>query len=160
MIESTQIDLEKPQFISRTLPLHDPFGMRMHALLEAGEHEQALSAFFEELWGESPQELASRQALPTWPRRVAMVPTIPRELQSIGRYQCTPSRFRSMGCPTMLLRGGASPLWRRTMVETLHAALPTSHIVVLPGQEHGAMHTAPDLFAHEVVQFLTAAALS
>ncbi len=138
----------------------EAFGKRIHALLEAEEHEQTLIAFFKELLRESPHELADRQARSTWPSRVAMVPTIPRELESIGRYQCSPDRFHSMVCPTMLLRGGASPSWRRTMVETLHAALPTSHIVVLPGQEHNAMYTAPDLFTQEVVQFLTASASS
>jgi pimeloyl-ACP methyl ester carboxylesterase len=33
--------------------------------------------------------------------------------------------------------------------------LPTSRVVVLPGQQHSAMQTAPDLFAGEVIRFLT-----
>jgi hypothetical protein len=32
--------------------------------------------------------------------------------------------------------------------------LPDSGIVVMPGQQHIAMYTAPDLFLHEVLTFL------
>jgi pimeloyl-ACP methyl ester carboxylesterase len=36
----------------------------------------------------------------------------------------------------------------------VHAALPKSRLVVLPGQQHTAMNTAPELFVREVLQFL------
>jgi pimeloyl-ACP methyl ester carboxylesterase len=39
-------------------------------------------------------------------------------------------------------------------METVSAALPNSRVVVLPGQQHIAMDTAPDLFVREVVAFL------
>jgi pimeloyl-ACP methyl ester carboxylesterase len=44
------------------------------------------------------------------------------------------------------------PLGQTT--ETLHAHLPNSQVTVLPGQQHSAMLTAPELFAKEVVKFL------
>lgn len=34
--------------------------------------------------------------------------------------------------------------------------MPHSRIAVLPGQQHVAMDTAPDVFLHEVMAFLTA----
>jgi len=34
------------------------------------------------------------------------------------------------------------------------SALPASQVVVLPGQQHIAMDTAPDLFVREVKAFL------
>ena len=40
------------------------------------------------------------------------------------------------------------------MAEAFQAGLPGSVIRVLPGQRHGAIETAPDLFAQEVLQFL------
>jgi hypothetical protein len=38
----------------------------------------------------------------------------------------------------------------------VNAALPNSHIVVMPGQQHVAMDTNPELFVEEVLRFLLA----
>ena len=54
----------------------------------------------------------------------------------------------------LLLLGGDSPPFFRTSIENWHAALPNSRIVVLPGQQHIAMDTTPDLFVREVAGFL------
>jgi pimeloyl-ACP methyl ester carboxylesterase len=40
-------------------------------------------------------------------------------------------------------------------IEVVNAALPNSRIVVMPGQGHIAMDTAPDLFLREVLSFLS-----
>lgn len=129
----------------------------MHALLDAGEREQALLLFFRDMVKMPPHEIAAAQALPTWPARVAAVHTIPRELQSLDRCTFDPERFGRIATPTALFVGGDSPPAMRTIAETLHAALPNSQIVVLPGQQHVAMRTAPELFVQEVVKFFTAA---
>jgi hypothetical protein len=39
--------------------------------------------------------------------------------------------------------------------DALSTGLPNSRVVVMPGQQHAAMNTAPDLFVSDVVQFLT-----
>jgi pimeloyl-ACP methyl ester carboxylesterase len=107
-----------------------------------------------------PEIIASAQASPTWAARVASVHTLPRELQSLDNYLFDPKRFGAMQIPTLLLLGGDSPPFRRTDAESLHAALPNSRIVVLPGQRHRAMETAPGLFVQEVLTFLAEPALS
>jgi pimeloyl-ACP methyl ester carboxylesterase len=86
--------------------------------------------------------------------RVAVAHTIPRELQAVDAYTFDPKRFRAMQVPTLLLVGGDSPPFRRTVAEAFHAGLPNSRIEVLPGQRHGAIEAAPDLFAKEVMRFL------
>jgi pimeloyl-ACP methyl ester carboxylesterase len=55
---------------------------------------------------------------------------------------------------TLLLLGGDGPAFARPAVEMAHAALPTSQVVVLPGQQHLAMDTAPELLVREVKRFL------
>ena len=55
----------------------------------------------------------------------------------------------------MLLLGGNSPAFLKAATEALNATLPDSRIVVMPGQQHTAMNTAPDLFVREVLTFLT-----
>jgi pimeloyl-ACP methyl ester carboxylesterase len=47
-----------------------------------------------------------------------------------------------------------SPSFSKAAIEAVNRALPNSRIVVLPGQQHIAMDTAPDLFVREVLAFL------
>jgi pimeloyl-ACP methyl ester carboxylesterase len=69
-------------------------------------------------------------------------------------YQFKPERFKTLNVPTLLLLGGDSPSFSKAAIEPVNGALPNSRIVVLPGQQHIAMDTAPDLFVREVLEFL------
>jgi hypothetical protein len=40
-------------------------------------------------------------------------------------------------------------------IEAVHAALPESQVRILAGKQHAAINTAPEVFAREVVEFLT-----
>lgn len=55
----------------------------------------------------------------------------------------------------MLLQGSESPEILKEAKRVVHAALPNSRIVVMPGQQHIAMRTAPEMFARLVIEFLT-----
>lgn len=91
-----------------------------------------------------------------WTERVSVARTYPRELRALYRYTFDPARFRSMRTPTLLLLGdaGPGPSFFRKASDALHAALPDSRIVVLEGQGHMAIFTAPDLFTRSVLRFL------
>jgi pimeloyl-ACP methyl ester carboxylesterase len=54
----------------------------------------------------------------------------------------------------MLLLGGDSPAFVRQAIEIVDAALPDSRVVIMPGQQHIAMDTNPELFVREVLRFL------
>jgi pimeloyl-ACP methyl ester carboxylesterase len=128
----------------------------MQALLDTGHPEEALLFFLGDIVKIPPQELAAMRAEPHWPGQVA-AHTILRELREIDRYAFDPLRFRILRTSTLLLRGGESlPPWP-TITETLHQALSNSQIVVLPGQHHTAIRTAPDLLVQQVVTFVTEA---
>jgi pimeloyl-ACP methyl ester carboxylesterase len=60
-----------------------------------------------------------------------------------------------MRTPTLFLVGGASHANELDDASGVARALPDACVVILPGQQHIAMHTAPDLFVREVVQFLS-----
>lgn len=140
-----------------TLPLGPPRSEiveRMQTLIDAGEREQALLLFYRDVLRMPPADLAALQASPRWTARVAAAHTIARELQSLDAYRFDPEPFRAMQAPTLVLVGGDSPPFRRTVAETLRAALPNSQIGVLPGQGHGAIEAAPDVFARAVIPFL------
>jgi pimeloyl-ACP methyl ester carboxylesterase len=113
-----------------------------------------VTTFFREVLGAPPEELAMIRSLPNWPNRVAAAHTLPRELQASGDYVFRPERWREMRAPTLLLLGGDSPVAFHVATHAVQQALPDSRTAVLPGQQHTAMNTAPDLFLAEVLRFL------
>ncbi len=56
--------------------------------------------------------------------------------------------------PTLLLYGDADPRSPLSVAEDLHAAIPTSRLVVLPGVGHMSNLEAPARFNSEVRSFL------
>ncbi len=127
---------------------------RLQALLDAGDREGVVVTFLREVVKMPSSELALFQAQPAWSARVAAAHTIPREIRAHERYRFEPERFKDMSTPTLLLLGGESPPFMKASVEAVNAALPNSRISVMPGQQHIAMSTAPELFLREVIGFL------
>jgi pimeloyl-ACP methyl ester carboxylesterase len=89
-----------------------------------------------------------------WPARLAAAHTLPRELRAHQGYRFDATRFQAMATPTLLLLGGDSLAFFRASTEAIAATLPASRTAVLPGQQHTAMDTAPELFVREVLAFL------
>jgi pimeloyl-ACP methyl ester carboxylesterase len=85
---------------------------------------------------------------------MAAAHTLARELHAEKNYVFTPERFRNLGTPTLLLLGGDSPSYFRAATDAVQSSLPNSQVAVMPGQQHIAMNTAPDLFLRELIQFL------
>jgi pimeloyl-ACP methyl ester carboxylesterase len=146
---------EPPPLPAPGVPLY-PEGIidRLQALVDAGERENAVLTMFRELAGMPPHELELLKASPAFSARVAAAHAVPRESRAEEAYRFAPERFKYLTVPTLLLLGGDSLELLKKTVETWHAALPNSRIAVLPGQQHIAMDTAPDLFAREVLAFL------
>jgi pimeloyl-ACP methyl ester carboxylesterase len=128
---------------------------RMQTLIDAGEKEQALLLFLRNVLKTPEHEIESAQASPGWPVSVATAHTVPRECKIVDGYTFDPQRFRNMQTPTVFFVGSDSPQPEHGIAATAHAALPHSRIVLLPGEQHWALNTAPDLFVREVVKFLT-----
>ena len=127
---------------------------RLEALLAGGDREGALEAFFREVVRMPDDELAGFRRSPMWPIRVPLAPTIPRELAIDRGYRFDAAQFANFRVPTLLMLGGDSPPLFKRAIETLHAGLPGSEIAILPGQQHIAIDTAPELFAGEALKFL------
>ena len=127
---------------------------RLQTLLDAGDRVSAVTAFLLEVVRTPSHELELLKASPVFPAMVAAAHTVLRESRAEEEYRFEPERFEHLTVPTLLLVGGDSPQFARTTVEAWYAALLNSRITVLPGQQHIAMDTAPDLFAREVLAFL------
>lgn len=137
------------------LPLYPPDTPdRMQALIDRGESEAALEVFFREIVRMPEHELEVYRQLPMWKIRIALAPTISRELVLDRSYTFSPEKFASLRVPTLLLLGGDSPPLFRQAIEVVDSALPDSRVVIMPGQQHVAMDTNPELFVREVLQFL------
>jgi pimeloyl-ACP methyl ester carboxylesterase len=80
-----------------------------------------------------------------------------RELQvTSGDYYVDLAPLKTLTTPTLLLQGSDSAPHLHEGVAVLQSALPHARVAILPGQQHLAMNTAPELFSNEVVRFLTA----
>ena len=127
---------------------------RLEAMLEAGDREGVVATMLREVAGVPPEGVEYMRSLPVWEARVAAAHTIPRELRTGETYRFDPERFRNLAIPTLLLLGGDSPAIFEEASKAVSEALPNSRIVVMPGQGHVAIDTAPDLFTTEVLQFV------
>jgi pimeloyl-ACP methyl ester carboxylesterase len=127
--------------------------------LEAGDRDGAVAIFLRYIALVSEDEIKLQRSLPAWQGKMALAHTILRELQAPANYRFEPKRLQNIKVPSLLLLGGESPNYRKTAVERLHAALPNSRIAVMPGQQHIAMSTAPELFLRKVFDFLAEPAL-
>ena len=128
---------------------------RVEALIEGGDTDGAVAVFLREVAGMPPPQVDRMRAEPDWPKRVAAAHTLPREARAAEGYALEPARLQELRTRTLLLLGGESPPLFEAATEALDEALPDSRVVVMPGQGHVAMHTAPELFASLVVGFLT-----
>lgn len=127
---------------------------RMQARLDAGDWEGVLTILYLEVARMSPDEFDQFRSSPAWPARVASAHTVTREARAEEGYIFDALRFKDLHTPTLLLTGADSPPFLNQATQALAPALPVCRTAVMPGQEHIAMYTAPELFVHEVVDFL------
>jgi len=140
--------------ISVGVPLYPPDARaKIQALLNSGDREGVLLVFFREVVGMPEHEIAVLRKEPVWAARLAAAHTIPREFADED-YILDPLRFRNLNVHTMLLQGAESPDFLKAATVAVHAALPSSKIVIMPGQQHIAMSTAPQMFVRLVTEFL------
>ena len=125
----------------------------------ANDRPAILRLFMSMVAGMSQADLAAFEASPIWPARVAIAPTILRELAA-DRADGDGDAIARLGVavrqPTLQLLGGASAPIFAAGTYVLDDALPDGRVVVLDGQKHAAHHTDPDRFVVEVERFLDA----
>ena len=120
------------------------------------ERDAIVTTFLREIMQVTERDLAMLRAQPSWAARVAAAHAIPRELRAAEHYRFEASRFRDLRVPIGMLLGSDSPAFLKDATARLHAALPGSRVVVLAGQQHVAMNTAPELFVRELRALLEA----
>jgi pimeloyl-ACP methyl ester carboxylesterase len=127
---------------------------RLNALLAEGNREAVLETFFREVVRMPEEEFAIYRALPAWRARIAAAHTITRESRAEQAAPFDPQQTAKITVPTLMLTGGDSPDFFKADIDTVAAALPDAHIVVIEGQQHIAIDLVPQVFADHVVAFL------
>jgi pimeloyl-ACP methyl ester carboxylesterase len=133
---------------------------RLHASLAAGNLDDVLATVLVDviagdlnpglLPSARGEMVAGMRGSPVWAAAMRNVKSIPAEVDSYAAYRFDPAEFRNFTTPTVLLLGSNSGHVMQHWVETFHAALPMSRIMMLEGQGHGAMLEAPELFVRTV----------
>ena len=129
-------------------------GDRLQTILETGDRDAVVVTFLQEGPRYPPEEIAKRRASPDWQVRLAMAHTLPRETLAVNQYSFDAGRAANLDVPTLLLLGSQSPPLFQDAIALLHGAIANSEVVVLEGQHHNAMDTAPALLADAVSGFL------
>jgi pimeloyl-ACP methyl ester carboxylesterase len=134
---------------------HPEAADRLETMLENGDAEGMLVVFLRDEARIPPEEIellrAQRDA---WAVRLRNAPTVPREIRATASYSFMPERFRRMQTPTFLLVGEDSPPVELENARAVAEVLPDAQVVVLSGQQHLAMYTAPDAFVRQILRLL------
>jgi pimeloyl-ACP methyl ester carboxylesterase len=126
----------------------------MEQMLARGESEKVVIVLLRDML-KVPQTMLDRIcAAPNWGSQVSAAGTIPRELRQSHCYAPDLADLNKITALTLFLLGSDSPSFFRQTTEILCSYLPNSQVAVLPGQQHSAMLTAPELFANEIIRFL------
>jgi pimeloyl-ACP methyl ester carboxylesterase len=147
--------LYEPPLHVRTDPARSGIPDDIQALTDAGDREGAVMKFYVDVQRRAPEELDRFRESPLWEMFLDVVHTLPREMRNVYSYRFERERFHHLKAPTLLLLGSKSPPTFKEAVDTLHDALPDSRIHIMPDQGHAAMDTGTELFASEIINFLT-----
>jgi len=126
-------------------------GERLDALVAADDRDGVISTFMQEVVRMPAAELDALRRDASWAGRRAAAHTIPRELRLADAGF---ERYAALRSPTFLLVGGDSPPFLVEPSRRLEETIPGARLVSMPGQQHVAMNTAPELFIGHVVDFL------
>jgi pimeloyl-ACP methyl ester carboxylesterase len=128
---------------------------KMESMVRAGQREQALITFLQDIVMIAPRELEVMRARPSWPSLVAGIESQIRQIQALDAYRFDAKRLSALKIPTLLLTDSktASPDLKRA-IDVLMTALPNRSLFIFEGQEHNAMDTVRRQFAEAVTKFL------
>ena len=121
-------------------------------LLEPHEKIDVLRLAMRESVGVSDTEFDQLRIGPGWKHLLGVAPAVPYDWK-IWEERFDPQRLAALKIPVLVLLGSESPSWIRTSTEAVHGVIPGAMLSLLPGQEHFAMLTAPELFAQQVTSF-------
>lgn len=129
---------------------------RFEARLETGDRPAAVREFLRDVGGYSEAEIDALQQTPAWGARLAVAPTVPRELRAEHGLALADLDLGRLSASSLMLVGSRSPAWARGSTDAYADALADVRVKVLEGHGHGGVVSAPELVAGELIDFLGA----
>jgi pimeloyl-ACP methyl ester carboxylesterase len=117
--------------------------------------DEAIAVLLRAVNGMDAAALDAARGSPFWRLLRANAGAFVPELEGLRTFRFDPERFAAFDTPTLLLAGTESPPPLRRIVELVAAALGDARVQEIVGQGHGAMSTAPEVFAEMVTAFAT-----
>ena len=130
----------------------------MQRALEAGDREQVPLIFLRDQIGATPDALAAVRASSMWAKALEVAHTLPREVRVVNTLRLADESLPNCRIPTTMLLGGASTSEMREATRWVGTSIPGCRTVVLEGQGHSAMTSAPELFVRAVLEIAGSAA--
>ena len=127
-----------------------PGAAPLREALEQFGPEASLDTFMRDYVGLAPAAIEASRRDPAWPARVALAPTICREVEAVSGYRLERRHFAGVDTPVLVLLGECSPASMAAGAQAVADALPRGELRTLAGQGHVAMLTAPRLLAEVI----------
>ena len=149
----TKLALYEPPFIvdgSRP-PLPQDFATQLKELASSGRRGDAAELFMTKAAEVPVEVVAQMRQAPFWPGVEAVAHTLIYDTTIMGDNNALPTeRVASVAVPTLVIDGGASPVWMRNAAQAVAEALPNAQHRTLEGQTH---NVAPDALAPVLEEF-------
>ena len=152
----TKLALYEPPFIvdgSRSL-LPADYVTHLDDLVAAGRRGDAVEFFMTTAVGVPADVVAGMREQPFWSSLESTAHTLAYDgtimEDTMGGSSAPLQQWASVGVPTLVMDGGASPDWQRHAVRALADVLPDARHQTLEGQDHGP---ASEVLAPALVEF-------
>jgi pimeloyl-ACP methyl ester carboxylesterase len=122
-----------------------------------GDLDTALAIGLSKFTRLSDEAILKLRVSRAWPRLRILAPGWSRELEAMDSHPASLQRYRTLACPTLLLRGSVSPEHpMQDAARALSEVLPDVRVETLMGQGHMALRDAPGQVARLIADFLSA----
>ena len=125
---------------------------RYERQLEAGERSAAVRAFLRDVGGYSEAEIEQMEDTPAWAKRLAVAPTVPRELRAERALVLESLGLGALAARCLMFVGSKSPAWAKRSTDAYAAALADVRVHRLEGHGHGGTVSAPEWIARELIR--------
>jgi pimeloyl-ACP methyl ester carboxylesterase len=138
-------------------PLPENYITHLTDLIASGRRGDAVEYFMSKAVGVPAEMLSGMRHMPMWPDLEAAAPTLLYD-QAVMDASMQGSSLRSdvlgaVKALTLVMDGGASPMWLRNPVQAATDAIPNARRRTLEGQTHGIMMEAPHILAQALIEY-------
>ncbi len=149
----TKLVLYEPPVIldAGRLKSFEALAKQLEEAAAAGRRSEAVELYFTQVMQMPAPAVAQLRKSPMWAGLERLAHTLSYDLRVTLRGAARCVRMPAIRAETLIMDGGASPLWMREAIQALARAIPGARHRTLEGQTHAV---APTVLAREVEEFL------